>query len=74
MAIDPSPQVAIPQVDVKASASADVAADEVIKGLKLAGACIIRNLYDEATMAKFDEEVTPFISDAGNTTCEDSHL
>jgi hypothetical protein len=63
------PITAIPEVNAKAL-SVDDAVAEVIKGLQLAGACVIRHLYDEKTMAKFDEEVNPHISEEGNTTCK----
>ena len=71
MAIDPnSTTSSLPDVDAKAIQSAEALADEVIQGLKLAGACIIRHLYSEETMTKFDQEVEPYISEEGNTTCK----
>lgn len=60
----------LPDVDVKTFPSAEALADEVIQGLKVAGACIIRHLYNQETMEKFDQEVNPYISGDGNTTCK----
>ncbi len=61
----------LPDVDVNAFASTDDAVSEVIHGLKMAGACIVRHLYTEDTMKKLDEEIEPHVSDFSNTSCKD---
>lgn len=63
----------LPDVDVNDFASTDDAASEVIQGLKMAGACIVRHLYTEDTMKKLDEEIEPHVSDFSNTACKDLH-
>jgi hypothetical protein len=70
MAIENSPKPSLPAVDVKTFHSTDTLADEVIKGLKLAGACIIKNLYSQEIVDKFEQEVRPHLSEAGNLTCK----
>ena len=60
----------LPIVDAKAFASAEGLAEEVIKGLKDAGACIIRQLYDESTMSKMDEEIEPYLTEENNLRCK----
>jgi hypothetical protein len=70
MAIDNSAKAPLPDVDAKASPSAETLADEVIQGLKVAGACIIRHLYSEETVEKLDQEVKPYLTEAGNLTCK----
>lgn len=70
MAIENNPKPTLPSVDAKASASVDTLADEVIQGLKVAGACIIKNLYSQETVDKFEQEVKPHLSEAGNLTCK----
>jgi len=67
---DRTKTASLPDVDAKAFLSADALANEVIQGLKVAGACIIRHLYSEETIGKLDQEVNPYISEAGNTTCK----
>ena len=59
----------VPDMDSKTFASEEILADEVIHALKIAGACIIRNLYSEETMDKLDQEIKPYLSELRNTTC-----
>lgn len=70
MAIENGTKATIPKVDAGASASPGVVADEVIQGLKDAGACIIKNLYSQETIDKLEAEIKPHLSDAGNLTCK----
>lgn len=70
MAIENGTKPTIPSVDAKSSTSPDTLADEVIQGLKVAGACIIKNLYSQDTIDKFEAEVKPHLSEAGNLTCK----
>jgi Protein of unknown function (DUF1479) len=70
MAIENNPKPTLPSVDAKKPASVDTLADEVIQGLKAAGACIIKNLYSQETVDKFEQEVKPYLSEAGNLTCK----
>lgn len=70
MTIEAAAKPSLPSVDVKTSTSTDTLADDVIQGLKLAGACIIKNLYSQETIDNLQGEVKPFLSDAGNLTCK----
>lgn len=70
MAIENNPKPTLPSVDAQTSASVDTLADEVIQGLKVAGACIIKNLYSQETLDKCEQEVKPYLSEAGNLTCK----
>ncbi|KAJ6151113.1 hypothetical protein N7470_007707 [Penicillium chermesinum] len=49
MAIENGVKATIPTVDAK-GATPDALADDVIQGLKIAGACIIKNLYSQDTI------------------------
>lgn len=60
----------LPEINAKAFSCTDTLAEEVINGLKLAGACIVRQLYDEKTIAKMDEEVDPYLTEENNLTCK----
>jgi len=64
----------LPSVDAATSASENALADEVIRSLKVAGACIIRHLYGEETMKKLDGEIKPYLTEVGNTTCKLYHI
>ncbi|OAA38538.1 Cytochrome P450 [Metarhizium rileyi] len=60
--------VSLPEINAKAFASADALAEGVIHCLKAAGACVIRQLYNEETVAKIDEEVEPYLTKENNLT------
>lgn len=70
MAIENKPKPTLPVADAKTASSTDALADEVIQGLKLAGACIIKNLYSQETVDQFEREVTPLLSTANNLACK----
>lgn len=71
MAIDGSAKTpSLPNVNAKAYAFSDALAEEVIKGLKTAGACIISQLYNEETMSKMEKEVDPYLTKENNLKCK----
>ena len=63
-------RASLPLVDAKAFASVESLAEEVIKGLKDAGACIIKQLYDESTMSKMDKEIEPYLTAENSLRCK----
>ena len=60
----------LPTVNAKEFTSTDALAQEVIKSLKIAGACIISRLFSEETISKIDEEVEPYMTGDNNLTCK----
>lgn len=69
MAIENGAKATIPTVDANGAAT-DTLAEDVIQGLKIAGACIIKNLYNQDIIDKFEAEVKPHLTEAGNLTCK----
>jgi len=62
--------ISVPTVNTKAFSSDIEVVDEVINGLKVAGACIIQGLYSDGTIENLDQEIKPYLSESGNTTCK----
>lgn len=60
----------LPQVNANQYVSNEELAKAVINGLEVAGACVIRGLYSERTMATLDSEIDPYLTNDNNLTCE----
>lgn len=79
MTIENPPQprdepVCLPDVNAKLIATDEALVSEVIPGIKAAGACIIRNVYDSATVKQLTHEVNPYLTQDGRLTCESEPL
>lgn len=54
----------VPEFDFKAYSNEDALVEDVIKGMKVAGGCIVRNLIDPAALDKIEGEVFPLLENA----------
>ncbi|KAF7171817.1 hypothetical protein CNMCM6106_006166 [Aspergillus hiratsukae] len=63
-----NPPVQLPDVNAAAYSSDDAVARDVIEGIKLAGACIVRNVYSKDVIEQLRQEVRPYITESGKLT------
>lgn len=60
----------LPEVDLKSPASIDSLVQDVVRGLKESGACIIRNLLDREQVGHIMQDMKQFLKTRPDCPCE----
>lgn len=56
-----SPLPEVPDLDSKAYPSEEALLEDIVKGLKIAGGCIVRGMLDKETLDTIESEIRPYI-------------